>query len=395
MDLTEEPGDIAFREEVRAFVSASVPQDIRDKVRGFRQIEIGELVRWHKILHQRGWGGPAWPAAFGGTGWSVRQRAIFEEECAIGAAPRYFPAINMIGPVLQHYGTEAQKQHLPRILSMDEVWCQGYSEPGSGSDLASLKTRAVRRGDVYVVDGQKIWTSFAYCADWMFCLVRTSTEGKPQAGITFLLIDMKSPGITVRRIVGIGGAGDLCEVFFDGVEVPVSQRVHEENQGWTVAKHLLGFERTTLAGVGTCKFMLSRLKEIAGEPDGFGLRKLDDPLFASRVARVEIDLLAHVWMYQAALSDEDGAELSHLPSILKVRGSEIQQEIASLLFDCAGHRAGPFQLDHLFRGGADDADGKALLSGMASVYFDWRKATIYGGTTEVQKNIVAKQALGF
>src|SRR5438552_11993447 len=265
MDLRDSDEDRQFRNEVRAFVAARLPDDIRRKVLGFLRVEREDYVRWQRILFERGWGAPGWPVEWGGCGWNAVQRNIFDEECFSAGAPRQMPfGLSMIAPVLMKYGTpEQQARFLPRIVSMEDWWCQGYSEPGAGSDLASLKTRAERVGSNYVVTGQKIWTSFAQWANCMFALVRTDSSGKPQRGISLLLIPMDAKGIGVRPIKTLDGGHDINEVFLDAVEVPVENLVGVENDGWTIAKYLLGHERTTIAGLGMCKRLLRRLKEVA------------------------------------------------------------------------------------------------------------------------------------
>lgn len=390
--MLESAEEASFRQEVRNFVATRLPDDIRAKVRMFQPLQKDDIGRWHRILNERGWGVPAWPEEFGGPGWTPTQRAIFDEEAALGGAPRLYPHVNMIGPVLQRFGTPAQQQRfLPKIRSMEEWWCQGYSEPGAGSDLASLKTRAQRTGDVYRVSGQKIWTSFALWADWMFCLVRTDSTGKPQQGISFLLIDMRSKGITVRPIRTLTG-GDLTEVFLDDVEVPLENLVHQENDGWTVAKFLLGFERTTLAAVGLCKFMFNRTKELAAE-SGNGLL-MEDPGFRRRLAAAEVDIIAHEWTLKRVLGSKAAAQGGAASSVLKIKASEIQQALAELLLECAGAGAMRDARSMKEKHSQPPAAGIFQSALLADLYLDIRKTTIFGGTSEVQKNIIAKSLLG-
>lgn len=396
MDLTESVEQRAFREDVRAFVERALPRDIRDRVLGFRRVERSDYVRWQKILHEQGWGAPGWPREWGGTGWNALQRLVFEEECFQAGAPRQMPfGLSMVGPVLIAFGTTKQKaRYLPRIVSMEDWWCQGYSEPGAGSDLASLKTRAERVGEHYVVNGQKTWTSFAHWADWIFCLVRTRAEGKPQEGISFLLIDMRTPGVRVRPIRTLDQGNDVCEVFFDEVRVPAENLVGEENRGWTIAKYLLGHERATIAGVGMCKRLLGRLRHHASSERKNGRPLIEDASFRQRVATLEIELLAHEWSLLRLISlEQSGKAIGTEASILKIRGSEIQQELARLLMECAGPYALPYVPEALEGGGAAVA-ASAELNGLAAQYFDLRKVSIYGGTNEVQKNIIAKSLLG-
>jgi alkylation response protein AidB-like acyl-CoA dehydrogenase len=397
MQLQELPEDQAFRTEVREFVAVNLPTEIRDRVLNFQRVEREDYVRWQKILHARGWGAPGWPKEYGGAGWNATQRTIFEEECFHGGAPRQMPfGLSMVGPVIIAFGSAEQKaRYLPNIVSMDEWWCQGYSEPGAGSDLASLTTRAHREGDRYIVNGQKAWTSFAHWADWIFCLVRTSTQGKPQQGISFLLIDMKTAGIKVKPVRTLDQGCDVNEVFFDGVEVPVANRIGEENQGWTIAKYLLGHERTNIAGIGMCKRLLRRLKETARVEIKRGRPLIEDPRFRDRIARLEIELLSHEWSLLRMISmQQSGKSVDLEASILKIRGSEIQQDLGELLMECAGPYAVPFVPEALEMDYAGDTAAGTFLNALAAQYFDLRKVSIYGGTNEVQKNLISKSVLG-
>ncbi len=398
MDLRETEHEKAFRAEVRSFVEANLPHDLRDRVLNFQHLEKADYVRWQRILAAHGWGAPAWPREFGGAAWSAAQRNIFDEECFTAGAPRQMPfGLSMVAPVLQKFGTPAQQQRfLPRILSMEDWWCQGYSEPGAGSDLAALSTRAERRADGhYLVNGQKIWTSFAQWADWIFCLVRTDAGGRKQEGISFLLIDMATPGVTVRPIKTLDGGHDVNEVFFDNVRVPVENLVGEEHHGWSIAKYLLGHERTNIAGLGNCKRFMRRLKEIAASERKHGKPLLQDPRFRDRIVKVEIDLIAHEWSLLRLIAAEgEGRAPGPEASILKIRGSEIQQELTELLMECAGPYALPFVAEALEPGYSGDTAQGELLNALAPHYLDWRKISIYGGATEVQKNIIAKMILG-
>ena len=384
MDLRETEHEKAFRAEVRSFVEANLPHDLRDRVLNFQHLEKADYVRWQRILAAHGWGAPAWPREFGGCGWNAVQRNIFDEECFTAGAPRQMPfGLSMVAPVLQKFGTPAQQQRfLPRILSMEDWWCQGYSEPGAGSDLAALSTRAERNTDGhYIVNGQKIWTSFAQWADWIFCLVRTDAGGRKQEGISFLLIDMATPGVTVRPIKTLDGGHDVNEVFFDNVRVPV--------------EYLLGHERTNIAGLGNCKRFMRRLKEIAASERKHGKPLLQDPRFRDRIVKVEIDLIAHEWSLLRLIAAEgEGRAPGPEASILKIRGSEIQQELTELLMECAGPYALPFVAEALEPGYSGDTAQGELLNALAPHYLDWRKISIYGGATEVQKNIIAKMILG-
>jgi hypothetical protein len=397
MNLTESPEDLAFRQEVRSFVADELPDDIRRKVLGFLRVERDDYVRWQRILAARGWGAPGWPVEHGGCGWNAVQRNIFEEECFTAGAPRQMPfGLSMIGPVLMKFGSQAHKaRFLPRIVSMDDWWCQGYSEPGAGSDLASLKTRAERAGDRYVVTGQKTWTSFAQWANWMFALVRTSTEGKPQRGISLLLIPMDSKGITVRPIKTLDGGFDVNEVFLDAVEVPAENLLGAENDGWTIAKYLLGHERTAIAGLGMCKRLLRRLKELAREQTRHGRPLVEDARFRDKLARIEIDVLAHEWALARLISlERAGRGLGAEPSMLKVRGSEIQGQLGELLMECAGPHAVPCVEAALHLDADVPTSGGAALNPLAGQYLDLRKVAIYGGTNEIQRGLIGKSLLG-
>jgi alkylation response protein AidB-like acyl-CoA dehydrogenase len=397
MQLQELPEDQAFRAEVREFVATNLPVEIRDRVLNFQRVEREDYVRWQKILHARGWGAPGWPKEHGGAGWNATQRTIFDEECFHGGAPRQMPfGLSMVGPVIIAFGSAQQKaRFLPNIVSMDEWWCQGYSEPGAGSDLASLNTRAQRQGDHYIVDGQKTWTSFAHWADWIFCLVRTSTQGKPQQGISFLLIDMKTPGVKVKPIRTLDQSCDVNEVFLDSVAVPVANLVGEENQGWTIAKYLLGHERTNIAGIGMCKRLLRRVKETARAELKRGKPLIEEPRFRDRIARLEIELLSHEWSLLRMISlQQSGKSVDREASILKIRGSEIQQDLGELLMECAGPYAVPFVPEALEIDYDGETAGGAFMNALAAQYFDLRKVAIYGGTNEVQKNLISKSVLG-
>ena len=386
MDLHFSPAQQVFRQEVRTFVDANLPAEIRDRVLNDRGLSRDDYVRWHRILHKQGWAGYSWPKEFGGTGWSPIEQHIFVDECADAGAPGILPfGMNMVGPVIMAFGNGAQqKQFLPRILSCDHWWCQGYSEPGSGSDLASLKTRAERKGDKYVVNGQKTWTTLAQHADWIFCLVRTASEGRPQEGISFLLIDMKSPGVTVRPIRMLDGENEINEVWLEGVEVPVENRIGEENKGWTYAKYLLSHERTGIAEVGRSKRELKRLKSIAAHQLSRGRPLIEDARFRDRVAALEIELMALeitcLRVISTAAHDKKPRPES---SLLKIRGSEIRQDIAELMMNAVGDRA------LAMPAGEDDEAAR-----LAARYLNDRKTTIYGGSNEIQKNIIAQMILG-
>jgi len=385
LDFTDEEN--AFRKEVRTFVLNNLPETIRNKVVIGLHLSREEHVQWQRILHARGWSGPGWSKAFGGPGWSMVEQYIFEEECALGGAPRLIPfGIKMVAPVIMTFGNRQQQERfLPKILSADEWWCQGYSEPGAGSDLASLRTRAERRGDSYIVNGQKTWNTLGQHADWIFCLVRTDPEAKAQRGISFLLIDMKSPGITVRPIVTLDGAHEVNEIWFEDVAVPAENLVGEENKGWTCAKFLLGHERSNIAGIGIAKRELARLKRIAAVESKHGKPLIDDPLFAARVAGIEIELMALEITNLRVLSTEaENKAPGPEASILKIKGTELQQAISELIMQAVGAYALPF---------GPHAVGPAHAANRAAQYLNLRKLSIYGGSNEIQKNIVAQMIL--
>ena len=392
MDLTFTPEELAFREEVRAWVAAHLPADIAHKVHHALRLTKDDHQRWARILGAKGWLGWGWPTAFGGPGWNAIQRHLFEEECALAGAPRVMPfGPVMVAPVIMAFGTpEQQRRFLPGIASGEVWWSQGYSEPGAGSDLASLKCRAERRGDYYVVNGQKTWTTLGQHGDWIFCLVRTRSEGKPQTGISFLLIDMKSPGVSVRPIILLDGEHEVNEVWFDDVEVPVDNRVGEENQGWTCAKHLLAHERTNIADVNRSKRELERLKRIA-RAEGVW----DDLRFRDQVARLEVDIVALEMMVLRVLCAEtSGKQSLDVAGLLKIRGSEITQRYAELMMLAAGPYAVPWIHDAMEAGWQGDHVGAAHCAPLAGTYLNHRKTTIYGGSNEVQRNIVAQTVLG-
>ena len=392
MDLNYSPEEEAFRDEVRVWLRENLPDDLRDKVVNYQELSKEDLLRWHRIMAQKGWVAPDWPIEWGGTDWTVVQRYIFEEEAgAAGCPPLMSFGLRMCAPVLLRFGTpEQQQRFLPRIYQGEDFWCQGYSEPGSGSDLASLQTRAVRDGDDYVVTGQKIWTTLAHYADWIFCLVRTDpNRPKRQEGISFLLIDMRSPGISVRPITLMDGGHEVNAVFFDDVRVPLENRVHDENDGWTVAKYLLGYERMGTGRVGASKRELARLKELAAKTMKDGQSLLDDPRFRDRITRVEVELMALEitnlrYLDQLRGGRAPGAEVS----LLKIKGTEIQQAISELMMQTAG------PLAQLFRPVDPDADFDAFTASLAPRYLNMRKTTIYAGSNEIQHNIIAKLLLG-
>jgi alkylation response protein AidB-like acyl-CoA dehydrogenase len=401
LNLSYTRDELAFRDEVRAFLASALPADIRERVRGGYRLGKDDFVRWQRILYARGWGAPTWPVEFGGTGWNAVQRHIFEEESALACTPGQIPfGLKMVAPVLMHFGTAAQQQRfLPRILSAEDWWCQGYSEPGAGSDLASLKTSAVREGDHYVVNGQKTWNTLGQWADWIFCLVRTSTEGRQQGGISFLLIDMRAPGVSVRPIRTLDGEHEINEVWFDEVRVPIENLVGEENKGWTYAKFLLGHERTNLAAIGESKRALAQLKSLAARtPDG-DRTLLDDTRFRDRIARVELELMALEITNLRVLADEAASRAPGAQaSMLKIKGSEVRQLLAELQMRALGPLALPMLQDAMEAGWQPDAGlaphWPSDAGPVTPHYFNLRKTTIYGGSNEIQRNIVAQMILG-
>ncbi|WP_454763908.1 acyl-CoA dehydrogenase family protein [Cupriavidus campinensis] len=397
MDLRFTREEEAFRREVSAFVQARLPTDIRDKVLGHHRVEKDDYVRWHRVLHAHGWGAPNWPKEWGGTGWNAMQRLIFEIETLRAGAPRLLPfGLTMIGPVLMKYASREHKERfLPRIPTVEDFWCQGYSEPGAGSDLASLRTRAVRHGDRYIVNGQKTWTTMAHFADWIFCLVRTDPEAKAQEGISMLLIDMKSPGVTVRPIKTLDGSHDVNETWFEDVEVPVENLLGEENKGWTYAKYLLGHERTGIAGIGHCYRELDQLKHYAAvATDGRGRPLIEEPRMRDKIARIEIDLMA-LEMLLLRVATQAAGTPGPEASLVKIRGSELQQDIAMLQMEVAGPNGWPYSPEWMESGAPQPVIGPDWAAPAASTYYDMRKTTIYGGSTEVQKNIISKMIIGF
>ena len=397
MNLNYSEADDAFRRDVHDWLAANLPADLQFKVLNHRRMQKDDFVRWHKTLAKKGWVVPSWPAEWGGTGWNATQRHIFDEECAAAGTPPVMPfGIAMVAPVLMKFGSEEQKKYyLPRIVDCTDWWCQGYSEPGSGSDLASLATRAERAPDGrhYIVNGQKTWTTLAQHADMMFCLVRTEQTERKQEGISFLLIDMKTPGITVRPIITLDEDHEVNEVFFDNVKVPLENRVGEENKGWTYAKYLLGHERTGIAQVGRSKRELAFLKRIASERRKNGESLLDDPLFAAKVANIEIELMALEITVLRVVSQE-GAKKGPGPeaSLLKIKGTEMQQGLSELMLEAIGPYGMPFEKAFLEGETKDALDDDAAP--LAAHYFNYRKTSIYGGSNEIQKNIISQMILG-
>jgi len=399
------PEDLAFQQEVRSFIAESYPATLRGKQDEGDELSKEDFLSWHKVLAKKGWVAPAWPVECGGTGWTPTQKYIWSEETARADCIRLMPfGLSMVGPVIYTFGTPEQKaKFLPRILSGEDWWCQGYSEPGSGSDLASLRTKAVRaldaEGDHYVVNGQKTWTTMAQHADWGFFLVRTDYVAKQQEGISFLLIDMKSPGVTVRPIITLGGEHEVNEVWLEDVRVPVENRVYEENKGWTCAKFLLAHERTGIAGVAASKRGVEKVKAIArAEMDG-DRPLIANPFFRRKIAELEMDLTALEFTELRSLAGESaGKGPGPESSLLKIKGSEIQQRLTELSLEAVGHYGAPyfrgFGANELRGGDNEHPIGPDYAHRAAPTYFNVRKTTIYGGSNEIQRNIIAKMVLG-
>jgi alkylation response protein AidB-like acyl-CoA dehydrogenase len=392
------PDEQAFRAEVRQFLQANLPKEIGEKILNNKHLPREDLVRWHKTLAAKGWSVTGWPKQFGGPGWTSIQQHIFDEECAeAGAPPLLAFSVRMVAPVIQHFGNKQQQDYfLPKIISGEHWWCQGYSEPGSGSDLASLKTRAERKGDKYIVNGQKTWNTLGQHADWIFCLVRTNTEVRQQEGISFLLIDMKSPGITVRPIKLIdGGETEVNEIWFDNVEVPVENRIGEENKGWTYAKVLLGHERVGIAQVGTSKRELKKLKKIAKAEVAGGQPLIEDVRFRDRIAELELEITAlEITVLRVLSAEAKKGNPGPESSVLKIKGSEIQQTLTELKMQAIGYYAHAYVPESFELGWKGDPEGAENWGSASSRYFNFRKTTIFGGSNEIQRNIIAQRILG-
>ncbi len=392
MDLSYSTDELAFRDEVRGWLAANLPADLRDKVVGYRGLSKADYQRWHRILADQGWSVPHWPKEWGGTGWNITQRYIYDEEFGLAGAPGLPPfGPAMCASVLLRFGTTEQKNRfLPRIRSGEDFWVQGYSEPGAGSDLAALKMRAERHGDHYRVTGQKIWTTLGHYGDWIFCLVRTDPGAeKRQEGISFLLVDMATPGITVRPLILMDGGHEVNEVFLDDVQVPVENLVHEENKGWTVAKYLLGHERMGSGNVGASRRELAALRQLATREQKHGRPLMQDPRFRDRLTRVEVELAA---LELTSMRFLDRMRRSGQPpgadvSMLKIRGTEVQQMITELMMQAVGPLAQPFAA-------VDDGAVDPLASRLTPRYCNMRKTSIYAGSNEIQRNIIAKMTLG-
>jgi alkylation response protein AidB-like acyl-CoA dehydrogenase len=399
MNVTFSNEEIAFRAEVRTFFETEFPQDILEKQRLSIPLTRADVVRWHKLAYKRGWGAPNWPTEYGGTGWSSVQKYIFADEQARASAPGHLSfGVSMVGPIIYSFGTEEQKQRfLPDILEFNTWWCQGYSEPGSGSDLASLKTKADLHGDHYVVNGTKTWTTLAQFADWIFCLVRTNSDvARRQEGISFVLIDMNQPGVSVKPIKLLDGKCEVNEIHFDNVKVPVENLVGEEGKGWTYGKVLLQHERTNIAGVANSKYRLERLRAQTKESIRGANPLANDSAFMRKVAAAEVELKALEYTELRTLASiSSGKAPGPESSILKVAGTELHQQIDSLYVEAAGYYALPFvpeQYDIDFP--MDERLGADAQTNSALSYFNHRKVSIFGGSNEIQKNIIAKHVLG-
>ncbi|MDA0680660.1 MAG: acyl-CoA dehydrogenase family protein [Proteobacteria bacterium] len=397
IDLTHE--EVAFRDEVRQFLDTEYPEDIRRKRDESVPLTRDDMIRWQKALNSRGWFAVNWPVEYGGTGWTPVQKYLFANELANANAPHVVPfGVKMVAPIIYTFGNEAQKKRfLPDILSSDVWWCQGYSEPGSGSDLASLSTRAIRDGSHYVVNGTKTWTTLGQHADWIFCLVRTSSDvARKQEGISFILIDMKTPGVSVKPIITIEGDHEVNEIHFENVRVPVENLVGEEGKGWTYGKVLLQHERTNIAGVANSQYRLNKLRDRAGQSLHGGEPLVNDTNFVRKIAMLDIELKALEFtelrtLASVAVGNAPGPE----SSFLKIRGTEVQQALDALLVEAAGYYALPYvPQQYVLEYPAADRIGEGSETSTSLHYFNNRKASIYGGSNEIQKNIIAKHVLG-
>jgi alkylation response protein AidB-like acyl-CoA dehydrogenase len=397
MDLRFTADEIGFREEVRAFFRSALPEDIRRKCTLGQWLTRDDTVRWQRTLHAKGWATPAWPVEWGGTGWNAVQQYIFKEEMHLAPAPEPLPFnVNMIGPTLIAFGTEEQKRHfLPRIARLDEWFCQGFSEPGAGSDLASLRTQARREGDVYIVNGQKIWTTLGHHATWCFLLVRTDNAAKRQQGITYLLMDMKTPGVTVRPIITIDGNHEFNEVFLDNVRIPLANRIGEENKGWDYAKYLLSHERSGVARVGLCKLRVRRAWEIAARVIVADRPLSEQTHFRERIAKLDVELKAlEMLQMRAIAASAQAGKPDPMAPILKIRGAELQQATSELLLELAGYEAMEFDIDFVRGKVEEPAGGEDWALTVAPSRYWLRHTSISAGTNEIQRNILAKSVLG-
>jgi alkylation response protein AidB-like acyl-CoA dehydrogenase len=387
MDLTFTEEEEIFRQEVRAWIQEAMPEDLREKARGAGGFTPEDSKIWHRILHAKGWIAPHWPKEVGGTGWNAARRFIFNEEMELaGAPPLSVFGLSMVGPLIISFGTDAQKKRfLPKILSSEELWCQGYSEPGSGSDLASLRTTAEDAGDHFIVNGQKTWTTYAQYADWIFCLVRTDPSAKKQAGITFLLIDLESPGVEVKPMLTLGHTPAFCDTFFENVKVPKENVVGGINQGWTMAKALLGHERTMLAMIGPSRNALQKIKRIAATKKIDGRPMLEDPIWRAKIARLEMRFRAHLMVSYRALADQQKGKMpGPESSILKLVGTKLIQELTELAMEIMGESSLTWN---------NQGVCPPIEESIGPYFCYERAATIYGGSNEIQRNVIAKMIL--
>ena len=394
LNFTEQQQD--FQKEVRGFLDEHLDAEVSEKVKNGISITKGESEEWHNKLNNKGWLAGPWPKEFGGQNWGVVEKFIFEEECGASGAPRIVPfGVGMLAPVLMKFGSEKQRKHwLPRMLTGEDWWCQGYSEPGSGSDLASLSTKAEEIDGSYIINGTKTWTTLAQHADMMFILVRTNSDCKPQEGISFMLLDMKSPGVSVKPIITLDGGHEVNMVYLENVKVPKENLIYEENKGWTVAKYLLGHERTSIAAVSRSKKALSKVREIAKLNINGDSNLTDDSRFMDKVTKCDVRLQALEYAELKSISDDvKGIPPGPEASMLKIRGSEIQQEITELVLEASGYYANPYQPNIMDIGNNEPLIGPEWSSAAAPKYFNTRKTTIYGGSNEIQKNILAKMVL--
>ena len=396
MNLSFSEEDLKFQDEVRSFIAENYPADIKNKMDNGIPVSKDDILTWQRILSKKGWFAVNWPEEYGGTGWSITQKHIFQNELADANTPTLVPfGVSMCGPVVYTFGTQEQKDRfLPGIINNDVWWCQGYSEPGSGSDLASLKTKAVKDGDHYIVNGTKTWTTMAQHADWIFCLVRTETTDIKQQGISFLLIDMKTPGVEVKPIITIDGSHEVNMVYLDNVKVPAENLIGEEGAGWNIAKFLLAHERTGIGGIPALKREIRRLREITSElPLGEGFLK-DDELFMDKLNKLEIDLLAAEYSELRTLAAmSKGGHPGPESSILKIKGTDLQQGLSDLFVEALGYYAHPFMSeDDLISN--EGRIGPDFAANVMPHYLNYRKVSIYGGSNEIQRNVIAKAVLG-
>ena len=396
MNIDFNKEDTAFKKQVEDFINQNLDKELQNKIYNGEKPSKNEVIDWQIKLNEKGWLAPDWPLEYGGCDWTPTKKYIFEQEMANANTPQIVPfGVTMIGPVLIKYGTPEQKSYfLPKILNSDHWWCQGYSEPGSGSDLASLKCKAENKGDNYIINGTKTWTTLAQYADWMFCLVRTSNQGKPQEGISFIMIDMNTVGIKVDPIITLDGSHEINTVYLEDVVVPKKNLIFEENKGWTVAKYLLGHERTSIAAVGRSKSALKKLKNIAIEELSNDMPLIEDTRFRDKLTNLEMDLAALEYTELRILSEmSKGASPGAEASLLKIRGSEMQQKISELTLDAVAYY-GLSNLENSKKGSNNMPIGPSYSNGVGNNYLNLRKTTIYGGSNEIQKNILTKMVLG-